>query len=219
MKIKCNQNQVAIRPLDGPSHHFYIDDLIDEMRHVSVRGRVEAIPGKLLSGSELEFGENLDLAPEYLIDEMRLDHEFSLERPTQLQVSVGDEVMFSYTVHMNYMRDNSYLIYGNNLTFIVKYDMLYFNFTTNQPLNEFVFVEPIGIGRDDLVWNGLHLAYPGDSIPGVGRIVYGPGKGTMVRFPSVQVAPEYKYHQTMNPDGLPLLRVPFNETFAYSEKE
>lgn len=207
-KMKISPNMVAVRPIEN-DFEWKLDLEFDEARHLSVYGRVEIAPSRLdcMPAIPPFFADQI---PDAHLYHIQLQHEFLIE-PADIEVEAGDEVLFSYQAHL-LCQDEGWIHHdGEEKVLVMPYSLLNFNISTWHPLNGFIFVEPIGVEDLFVIRNGFSVYYDMEAIPGVGRIVYGPDKGQMIHFNPIQVAPEYKYHQRMNPGGLPLLRIPSNE--------
>lgn len=212
MRPKINTNYIAIRPLDLDPFEFELDHQFEALRHVSVRGRVELVCDSLFYDRIPEH-HPLERLSEARLNYVRMCSEYSLERPARIEVEVGDEVLFSYTAYMSCIDDGHYYMDREEVIYLMHYDKLSFNFTKQKALNDFLFIEVFDVSP----WQGGEFSVYNDQdhLPGVGKVVHGPVKGAIVRFHPLQVAPEYKYHQTMNPGGLPLIRIPINEIIEF----
>lgn len=215
MNLVLNTNMVAVRPMEQ-EHELFLGADDNEMKHLSVRGKVvDFSEHRDFYREAMNFDANL-LTPAHL-ELVQLANEFCLPVSDANRIRCGEEVLFSYRAYLEsdqegwWEKDSK-----GRKVLVMRYDMLYFNFSTLTPLNRLQFVEPIGVTERDLVRDGIRVYYDRESLPGIGRVIYGSLKGKIVHFSPVQVAPEYKYHQTMNPAGLPLLKIPESEVFVNS---
>lgn len=210
MKPKINTNYVAIRPLElDSSLDLVMDSVFDPYKNSSIKGEVVMVCDKL-------YYDNVDSASEFIpasrMTQIQMINEYSLARRTEIEIEVGDHVIFSYTAHMSCVEDNSYYLDDQDRqVYLLPYDQLSFNLTTLNPISGYIFVEPIEVNSQYITRDGINIYYDQDHLPGIGRVKYGPNPGKLVAFHALQVAPEYKYHQTMNPEGLPLIRIPITE--------
>lgn len=214
MAVKLNTNFVSIKPIDLHTR-WEIEDEWEAMRHVSVMAEIVDCCKDL----DFAVGEpelHWDNYPYYQLEQIRMSNEFGMERKTSIQVSPVDLVLFDYVSHLEADSENQYYWDEEDKILICTYDRLYFNLSTMTPLNGHCFVEPMprqGLTHER---NGFLVYSDLSKFEGIGHVKYGKFEGRLVRFPTMQVAPEYKYHQKMNPGGLPLLMVPEEEIIVCS---
>lgn len=171
----CGINYVLIRP-EG-DHDFLAGLLIsgewERERQWSVFGEVVAVPERLY------FARHIDNHVIY----NQFVSEHSLEFDADMELSVGDRVMFRYNVRM----DEECIYHdGDSMLLMVRYDMIYMRVTDDiHPVNGWVFVrdgEVVAAGRPHRGY--LHYPERLDFDVSVGdRVKYSPRRAVRVEVP------------------------------------
>jgi co-chaperonin GroES (HSP10) len=165
--MKAGINYVLIRPDDDNDTMagMKVYGEFDQHRSWSVFGEVVAVPERLFFMPM----DGLNGYPaSFLADN-------SLEWETEMELKVGDRVLYRYNIHMD---DEGR--YGGLL--MIRYDMIYAKLDPFQPINGWVFLSGdrvVAMGKP----NKRYLYYPERTagITKVGdRVMYGNGRGVRV---------------------------------------
>lgn len=190
-----------------------IDTGFDPMKHVSVSGTVVEVCELRFDG---DFIERLKVAPHDNLSQYTilssLANEVSLPWETEMELCVGDRVLFNYVNHLVAQDEDLYF----DDCILVPYSQVYTRLDPVRPVNGHFLVEPlpreeaeIFIKRKtDVTGVGIvrHASEPIsrflDHPPAAGAKV-----GQIVLYDKSWPTIEYKYHQRLNQGGRPLVRM------------
>lgn len=146
-------NYVLVKPDAHFSEHngLKIADDFEPAKHYSVTGKVVEVPNRLVYGGYFlksnKMGRNLSLGPmNDLFQKMFLS---SLEWDTDMELNVGDDVLFRYNVHMACYDDNLIVRRDGVDHYLIRYDYLYMA-NKSKMLNGWVLIEPIEWAKEEL---------------------------------------------------------------------
>jgi len=219
-----------------------LSDVFEPARHWAIKGKVVAVPEKLICFREriAELKETQKGARDPIVQqEIQELMRHSLEFDTEMEVQVGDEVMFRYMNRLSAVEDGEVLgrdILGEQGVIMVSYDELYLIKRGEDVimLNGWILVEPIQYTKEELIelGGGFKKFVKTDEKPGVGivRVKGTPNKGYVEGIeegPDVEVGSEilfrhslavpieYKYHKELNEGKHAFYRMQRKDILAY----
>jgi hypothetical protein len=221
--VKIKENYVLVLPDrsydEDLENGLEISDAFNPAYHWSVHGTVLAIPEKLSFNKYLisKLKRSTKRVYDYRLDLVRRLYHKSTEYDTDMQVKVGDRVVFNYMSQLTAKEEGAIIEGGACL---MRYDALYMAKRGNEGimLNGFILVEPIELSEQELsqIGVGLKIALRDNLKEGYGIVrkmgipnrSYLSGKysdgvdlhiGQLVGFDkSNQVTMEWQYHKKEN---------------------
>lgn len=237
-------NSVLILPDENFTKigHLEINTHYNPAKHWAVKGVVVGVPetlcflGEEIASLQKQQGTARDPIIMQQIQEM---NRWSTEANTEMELQVGDEVMFRYIQRLAAVEDNEVL--GHDFLFdravmLTSYDELYLAIRGDEVimLNGWIMVEPIEYSEEDMkILGGNFKRYFSNmEKPGIGivRMLGKPNKGYVdgtpegpdvkegmtVLFRHSNATPiEYKSHKTLNEGTYPYYRMQRKDILAY----
>lgn len=230
-------NLVMVQPTAHITNigEWVLFDVHEPSKHFTVKGTVLQVPDRLFHAKK--HTRTFQKKDGYAITQLRqyLNNR-SLEYDTEMELQVGDEVVFQYTNHSSCMADGLYWYMGQeNPALFINYDQIYMIIRDGKQIlpNGWVWVEPIAWTAEDAVTDiGEVIGVVGKPKPNVG-IVRNFGKpnaaylyedwvdaddlkmgDTVVFKQTAAVCVEWYCHKTLNDGNFPYFAMQRHDIYA-----